>query len=106
MGLLAHLIVIIFKLMINTPVVSVDQFEVFRLQFQQLVQRSSSVSCDDGMLLLDTFVIEYDRNRIIKREGYEILLENVDSASFSCGDLVMLNMKYKGITVSETFKVK
>lgn len=104
--MLTQLVVIIFKLMINTPVVSLDQLEVFKLQFQQLVQRSYSVRCEGEILVLDDFTIEFDRDRIIKRKGYEILLENVESASFFCGDSVLLDMKYKGIYISGTFKLK
>ncbi len=100
------LIVMILNIMVRTPVLSVDQLEVFKLQFQQFIQRSHRIHCVDNTLEVDEFVISLDRHRIVKKEGYEILLEDVSFLEFECDRQVSLHMMYKGFEVNEVFEIE
>lgn len=72
--------------MINHKIEMIKEEDIFDVQFQQLVQRSYLVGCSESVLTISNeqrkFEIYFDRNRIVKSPGYEILLENVESIYF------------------------
>lgn len=76
----------ILNVMVNHKSEMVNQEDIFDVQFQQLVQRSHLVGCSESVLTISNeqrkFEIYFDRNRIVKSPGYEILLENVESIYF------------------------
>ena len=88
----------------NTKPLFLDQIEVFKLQFQQLIQRSHRVSCDSKTLYLNEFSIYEDRNRLIKSNGYEILLEDIHSISFKCEFDIVLEGEYKNRKIKIAFQ--
>lgn len=77
----------ILHVMINHKIEVIKQEDIFDVQFRQLVQRSHLLECSDSVLTISNeqrvFEIYFDRNRIVKSPGYEILLENVESMYFS-----------------------
>lgn len=76
----------ILNVMINHKIEMIKEEDIFDVQFQQLVQRSHLVGCSESVLTISNeqrkFEIYFDRNRIVKSPGYEILLENVESIYF------------------------
>ena len=78
---------------------TIEQFDIFELQFRQLLIRNENhLICHHDHLMINDFLIEWDRYRIVKRPGYEILLENVESIHFDC----TLNQAY--IELSDGYK--
>lgn len=63
-----------------------DQEQFAILQLRDMICLSSSVQVNEGALILEengrTERIEQDRNRLVKRPGYEILMENLESCRF------------------------
>lgn len=61
-----------------------DQFAI--LQIRQLVSLASEQEVKDGVLYLiinhEEYEMGMDENRLVRREGYEIYLENVDDVYF------------------------
>lgn len=61
-----------------------DQFAI--LQIRQLVALSSEQEVQDGILYLiinhEEYEMGMDKNRLVRREGYEIYLENVEDVYF------------------------
>lgn len=75
----------ILSLMLKVDLQKISQLDVFEVQLKQLLIRSNIVSCQHDLLVLDDFEIYFDRNRIVKSPGYEILLQNVTEMSWNCG---------------------
>lgn len=71
----------IFKVMVQSPHYEVSQIEIFDVQIRQLIIRSGRVAVEDDQLYIDyrneQFEIYQDGTRLVKRPGYEILLEDV-----------------------------
>lgn len=65
-----------------------DQFAI--LQIRQLAALSSEYQVEDGILYLvinhEQYQMEWDKNRLVRTEGYEILLENIENAYFEQED--------------------
>ncbi len=63
-----------------------SQREFLVLQLRSFLAPASSIRVDQGALeatiFHQSYRIEQDRDRLVKRGGYEILLENIHSASF------------------------
>lgn len=61
-----------------------DQFAI--LQLRQIVAVSKDKEVKEKALYMiyehDQIRIEFDRNRLVKRDGYEILIENIKYAEF------------------------
>lgn len=61
-----------------------DQFAI--LQLRQIVAISKDRQVKEKALYMiyehEEIRIEFDRNRLVKRDGYEILMENIDDAEF------------------------
>lgn len=61
-----------------------DQFAI--LQLRQIVAVSKDKEVKEKALYMvyehDQIRIEFDRNRLVKRDGYEILIENIEYAEF------------------------
>lgn len=76
----------ILSVMLNHKMDTIQQSEIFDVQYQQLIQRSTIIGCNDAVLTLSNnhtlYEIYHDRNRIVKSPGYEILLENVEELHF------------------------
>lgn len=68
-----------------------DQYEVFKLQFRYLMQTVGQINIQDNQLHYtydnQNYWIEFDKNRLVKRPGYEILLYDVESLSNEGGCL-------------------
>lgn len=64
------------KLMSRFEVRTVDQYDVYLRQFQQLMQRAKVTNCDDDFEFQynnKVFQLSLDHDRLIKEPGYEIL---------------------------------
>lgn len=63
----------------------ITQVDVFKLQIRQYLLGAGNVQFEGDSIIgsFDNkpFVIAYDRNRLVKTPGYEILLEGVKSVS-------------------------
>ena len=61
-----------------------DQFAI--LQLRQIVAVSKDINVENGCLHMlyehRDITVEFDRNRIVKKDGYEILMEDVEDAYF------------------------
>lgn len=61
-----------------------DQFAI--LQLRQIAAVSKNREVREKSLYMiyehEEIRIEFDRNRLVKRDGYEILMENIDNAEF------------------------
>lgn len=61
----------------------ITQIDVFKLQIRQYLMSVGDARLDGNSIIGSydnkPFVIAYDRNRLVKTPGYEILLEGVDS---------------------------
>lgn len=88
--------------MINLDVPSTSQIEVFELQVIQLLQRNPVLKCSMDRLETHSFEIYFNRNRIVKSPGYEILLENIENFSINCEGF--FNFESEGINYEIKFK--
>lgn len=75
-----------------------DQHDVFKLQMIQFTQRNKLLSCQSASLEFNGYTITFDKDRIIKRPGYEILMQNISKGHFSCHERVYLNYESEGQT--------
>lgn len=91
--------------MLKTEIETIDQVSVFKRQFQQLINRNQLINCLNNRLEFLEFEVIPDKNRIVKRPGYEILLENVDSAYFVCSHYLELQMTIKDKEHRVLFKI-
>ena len=67
----------ILKISSQIEIKTVDQYDIFLRQFQQLLQRSKITHCDDDFRFLYNqreFTLRRDGGRLVKEPGYEILL--------------------------------
>ena len=88
------LIVSILKIMDNHELKLVSQVDVFEQQFQQYLIRNSISSCtNDNLEFKDVNIFEH-KNRIVKKGGYEILLDNISNLEFVCGDVLGLKFMH------------
>ncbi len=63
-----------------------DQEQFAILQIREMVSLSKSARIEDHKLVLEehsrTETLEMDKNRLVKKPGYEILMEQIDKAEF------------------------
>ncbi|AMC93353.1 hypothetical protein AOC36_04985 [Erysipelothrix larvae] len=93
---LLHVSSLILRILINHNTPFIAQNELFELQILNLYTKTNAVTCDKSLLTIDESEIVFDRERIIKRPGYEILLQDVQSIEFSCSNPIKLIYVYKG----------
>lgn len=95
---LVCMVLSVFSHLLQMERFSQDQFAV--LQLRQLCSLAS-VSLEQDWLVLEInhekMEISYHNHRLVKREGYEILLEDIDYAHFSQeGNSIFLEFKKQG----------
>ena len=73
-----------------------NQHDVFELQLIQFVQRNKLIHCQESALEFDAYTIAFDRARVIKKPGYEILMQNVSKGQFNCHQNVSINYESEG----------
>lgn len=84
-------VVSLLVLMNNFEITSLNQDDVFKVQIRQLLSRSLILECDEELRFLRNnkeFEIVLDKNRIVKKPGFEILLFGVDDLYFETVDHV------------------
>ena len=67
----------VLKSLSHVEIKTVDQYDIFLRQFQQLLQRSEIKNCDDAFRFnynKQKFTLTRDGARLVKEPGYEILL--------------------------------
>ncbi len=73
---------LVFILIYQYPWPSASQWSIFQRQFRQIMQRASLHTCDYPLAISyrnKIFEIEVDdKNRLVKRPGYEILMYDID----------------------------
>ena len=90
----------ILSLMNKENINSMDQSQVFELQMRQFLIHSADLYVQDGILNGtyndQAFEVLYDRKRLIKRPGYQILLEDLESVIFKgrCMNLVTKDREF------------
>lgn len=94
--LVVHLTISILSVISGFTIPSIDQASVFELQIKQLLYRTNILECGQDVLMIDNFEIILDRSRIVKKPGYEILLHNVESVHFNCGEYIDIEYIYDG----------
>lgn len=81
---LALLLILTCHRLVNLPSVQQDQFAI--LQMRQLAMLASDNHTKNGYWICtlnhEEYMIGYDRHRLVKEKGYEILMEFVDQAEF------------------------
>ena len=84
--LISSMICMIFSVLLhllNLKDVNQDQYAILQLR-----ERCALANCrvENGQMILEmnheSYGIFYDRHRLVKEKGYEILLENIDNAYF------------------------
>lgn len=92
--------------LINIKDVKQDQYAILQLR-----ERCAFASCsvEDGKMILEMnheqYMIFYDRHRLVKEKGYEILLENIDDAYFERKDGIIY-LRYQKEIQSFLFEIK
>ncbi len=92
--------------LINIKDVKQDQYAILQLR-----ERCAFASCsvEDGKMILEMnheqYMIFYDRHRLVKEKGYEILLENIDDAYFERKDGIIY-LRYQKENQSFLFEIK
>lgn len=75
----------LLRIMMTYQDPKIEQFEIFKFQFRQLLIRNErDLICYPDHIRMNEFLIEWDRYRLVKRPGYEILLEDVESIHIDC----------------------
>ncbi len=92
-------------IILNIPrPVTLSQLDVFSLQFDQLITLGSNFRITEQGFCFDTdvrtFCIVEDNQRIIKKPGYEILLDNVSSCVFEINEN---EITIKGVHENQSF---
>lgn len=95
----------ILLIMLNTEIETTEQLSVFERQFQQFINRNPLTSCESHILIFSEYEVVYDKTRIVKRPGYEILLENVEAAQFICSRNLELHLQLEGIEYHLPFEI-
>lgn len=75
----------LLMIMINTDIKTLNQNHVFKVQIRQLLSRSVILECHERLLFTRNkkeFEIVLDKNRIVKKPGFEILLFDVEGLYF------------------------
>ncbi len=107
--LISSMICIIFSTlfhMINIKDVKQDQYAILQLR-----ERCALANCsvEQGNLILEInheqYSIFYDRHRLVKEKGYEILLENIDDAYFERKNGIIY-LRYQKEKQSFIFEIK
>lgn len=93
--LIIQLVIALLMIMSNSQPLVVSQFEVFQLQIKQFLIRNPPVSCHITTLTTDEYIIFFDRNRIVKSPGYEILLEDVQDFLIDCSNPITFIIKHQ-----------
>ncbi|NLW15013.1 MAG: hypothetical protein GX038_01960 [Erysipelothrix sp.] len=88
--------------MVNIRIKSTNQIEVFSLQFEQFIIRNKIVSCDYNKIETQEFELIFEKNRLVKKPGYEILLQDIESSYFECSDPLVLKFIWEG----ESYEIK
>ena len=84
-SLFLPIFVSLLRIMVTYQDPQIEQFEIFKFQFRQLLIRNErDLICYHDHLRMNEFLIELDRYRLVKRPGYEILLEDVESIHIDC----------------------
>lgn len=101
------LIIALLNIMTNFNLNTVNQNEIFEVQFNQLMSRVMIKDCNNDFLQYSfnnkLYTITFDNNRIIKKPGYEILLFNVDELFFEKTESqCILNYHFR----NESFKLE
>lgn len=92
--------------LINIKDVKQDQYAILQLR-----ERCAFASCsvEDGKMILEMnheqYMIFYDRHRLVKEKGYEILLENIEDAYFERKDGIIY-LRYQKENQSFLFEIK
>lgn len=77
--LLLLIMAMTLKVMTNTHVHNIDPIDVFKIQLKQSLNRAAKTEFLKDSLTYDynnqNYLIERDGNRLVRRPGYEILLE-------------------------------
>lgn len=95
----------ILLIMTQFKVASVSQLEVFKVQFQQFLIRNEIISCLPDRLVIDKFEILFHNNRLVKRPGYEIFLQNMTDGKFRCDEDITLVSRVEGELHEISFKI-
>lgn len=90
---LLSLVTSVLGIISNFEVDDVTQEDVFEVQFKQFLIRNPYNQCDSSGISSDTYEISLDNNRLVKRPGYEVLLQGVDYIYFNC-DLKSLEVRF------------
>lgn len=90
---LLSLVTLVLGIISNFEVDDVTQEDVFEVQFKQFLIRNPYNHCDSSGISSDTYEISLDNNRLVKRPGYEVLLQGVDYIYFNC-DLKRLEVRF------------
>lgn len=69
---------------VNPP--KIAQRDVFSLQWRQWSIRNPIKTCNTNYLSTSEFEVFHDKDRLVKRPGYEILLFDVRSVHFNCNE--------------------
>lgn len=92
-------------IMIQTEIDETEQLSVFKRQFDQYLIRNQLSKCKLDKLEFENNTIEFDKNRIVKRPGYEILLEGVEEGYYVCSNPLELNISLEGVMYNVSFKI-
>ncbi len=103
---LAFLLILTCQRLLNLPSVQQDQFAI--LQMRQLAMLASDNHTENGkwicILNHEEYTIGYDRHRLVKTKGYEILMEFIDHAVFYEKDHKIF-LKYEKNKKTYTFQI-
>lgn len=70
--------------MLKIPLYQQDQMAVLQLRSQMALIHAYEIQGEDLVYIWnhEEYTITYDRRRLVKQKGYEILMENIDGARF------------------------
>lgn len=79
------LVVSMLHLMKEFKADTLNQEDIFKVQFRQMLSRSKILDCEEAFTFSknnQTFELSLHNQRLVKRPGFEILLYGVDAFSF------------------------
>ncbi len=95
----------VLTLMVNMPEVNTEQHQIFKRQFQHFLNRNELILCQPHLLQFKDFEVNYEKGRLVKKPGYEILLENVIDGKFICLDGLTLEFYIENELIHYEFEI-
>ena len=88
-NLILPLVLSMLMIMAQVRLPTVSQRDVFALQWRQWITRNPVMVCESSQIQTGHFEVVHDKDRLVKRPGYEIMLFEVKTIHFDCDNRIL-----------------